>query len=147
LNLNIHLGAIVVGIIFFIKNKLARGLAYPLLVIAVIELIVGGTVYLRTDEQMSSLINQFRTEPIVYINEEITRMSSVLAGFITFRILQISMAIIGLFLFLLAIIKKWATLQGAGIGLIVMGLVLLLMDLLGTLRAEVYLEALQKLAG
>ena len=101
----------------------------------------------RTDSKLISLIKQFRLETDTYQSEELARTTTVLSSFATYRMIQIGMVIVGVILFLIARAKKRSTLQGVGTGFIIMGPVLLVMDLLGTARADVYFEALQKLGG
>ena len=137
----------IVGVFMFRKSQLGKGLGCLLLLVAVIELFVGGTVYLRADAQLVGLLEQLQLDRAVFQQEETVRMAAVLSGFEVFRMIQFGMIVVGALLFIIAKLKERPTIQGVGIGLFIMGPILLIMDLMGTWRAELYFEALQKLGG
>lgn len=136
-----------VGVFAFKRGPFGRGMAYFLLLMAFIELMVGGTVYLRTDAQVAGFFEQIQTEPALFQLEESARMSGVLSNFAILRVAQIGLFVIGLILFFIAKFRNRPTVQGIGTGLFISGPILLVMDLLGAARAEVYFEALQKMGG
>jgi hypothetical protein len=56
-------------------------MAYPLAAVALIQLAVGGAVYLRTDGQVAALREQLASAPAEYQAEELQRMEKVAAWF------------------------------------------------------------------
>ncbi len=53
-----------------------KSMAYPLVVIALMQIVVGSTVYLRTDSQVSTLSAQLQVNPATLKAEETARMET-----------------------------------------------------------------------
>ena len=60
------------------QGDLAKGIGYSLIGIGVIGLVVGGSVYLRTDNQLAKLEKQLETTPREYKTFEGARMEQVI---------------------------------------------------------------------
>ena len=56
-----------------------KSMAYPMVVIALMQITVGSTVYLRTDSQLSTLSAQLQSNPAALKVEETARMQTVIA--------------------------------------------------------------------
>ncbi|WP_295895768.1 hypothetical protein [uncultured Vibrio sp.] len=106
-------------------------------------MIVEGTDCLRTDTQTEQLLAQLDIAPATFRAGEISRMTNALIGIKFFRSIQLGLVTIGLVLCIWSWINARPLVSGIGIGLVTMGPVLLVMDLFGTARAEVYLAALE----
>jgi hypothetical protein len=58
-----------------------KSMAIPLVLIALIQIVVGGSVYLRSDAQLTGLSAQLQTNPQVVKLEETARMQTVMKTF------------------------------------------------------------------
>jgi hypothetical protein len=63
-------------------------MAYPLVVIALMQIVVGGTVYLRTDSQVSTLSAQLQVNPAALKAEETARMETVMKNFSIYKSIE-----------------------------------------------------------
>ena len=73
---------------FFIKSNPSfyKGAAVPLLAIGLIQMIVGYSVYSRTDKQKANVAYNIGMEPVAYVKQtELPRMKTVMKKFIIYR--------------------------------------------------------------
>ena len=96
--------AIIIAVIFFffIKTNTAlfKGAIVPLLVLGIIELVAGYTVYVKSDKQSANVAYNIGLEANAYANnKEIPRMETVMKNFIIYRWVEIVMAITGIIVF------------------------------------------------
>ena len=59
----IGLVAIGISVWLWMNGHRLKSMAYPLVVIALLQIVVGGSVYLRTDTQLSALGAQLQANP------------------------------------------------------------------------------------
>jgi hypothetical protein len=116
-----------------------RAIAYPLVAIAVIQLAVGGAVFLRTDAQAAALGAQVRSAPEIFRADEGARMARVMANFRLYKTIEIIMIVAGLGLVLF--FRKRPALAAIGFGCLLQGSAMLAFDLLAEDRGRGYLEA------
>jgi hypothetical protein len=117
-----------------------RGMAYPLLVIAAIQLVVGATVYFRTDRQVATLQAQLQQVPAAFRVEETARMTKVMANFRVYKWIEIALLATGL---ALAFARRRQPLWHAvGLGLLLQSALMLVADLIAEARAVEYLKFL-----
>ena len=119
-------------------DALSKGLAIPLVVVGLIQLGVGGGVYLRTPAQMSDLKAQAAKDPARFKAEETTRMATVMANFQTYKIIEVAFILIGLAITLLVPQPFWL---GIGMGLLIQGALMLPADITAEHRGAVYQAA------
>ena len=86
----IGIAAVLAAIVlfFFIKTSpsLYKGMAIPLFAIGLIQLVVGYTVYARSDKQRMDVAYLLGTEPQQYAkNTELPRMEKVMKNFVIYR--------------------------------------------------------------
>lgn len=134
----------IVASIFLLKNNSAyKGMAYPLIAIALIQLVVGGTVYFRTDGQIKSLTEQIETNPAVYKTAELARMQTVNDNFKIYKTIEIVLLLAGILMTF--IFRQKQLLYAIAAGLIIQSSIMLVLDLFAEKRAEEYVAKIQQL--
>lgn len=132
--------AIAIAIWLRITRSPYRAAAWPLIAIALIQIVVGSTVYLRTDKQVADLRVTFaRGEKAA----EISRMTTVMRAFALYRGIEIALAIAGLVMVFAA--RYSVAWRSAGIALAAQALLMLLADFIAEKRGAIYLDALRKI--
>ncbi len=136
-------GAIIVSLLLWKNESSYKPMMYPLTAIALIQLIVGGSVYFRTDDQIASLSKQLQENPGQYRTEEIARMTIVNKNFATYKYLELSLLSIGILLtFIVSRSNDW---YAAAIGLIIQSALMLIADLFAERRAYEYVDSIKEL--
>ena len=92
------LGAGFVLLALLHRRRRWRGMVGPLIAIAAIQLIVGYTVYARTDAQVAALRAQLAADPAAFRREETPRMLAVVANFELYKRIEIVLFAAGLVL-------------------------------------------------
>ncbi|MET4575977.1 hypothetical protein [Ottowia thiooxydans] len=135
--------AIVIAIWGWRQGAFWRGAAWPLVVVALIQISVGVSVGLRSAKDSQRVQHIVEQEPARIASEEIPRMQAVMKSFATNRWIEIGFLIIGLLVAMFA--SRGGTMQGAGAGLAVQAGLVLLLDLFAERRGHTYLEWLRTL--
>ena len=144
--------AILLAIVFyfFIKSNppFFKGAAIPLLVIGLIQMVVGYSVYSRTDKQKADIAYNIGMEPVSYVKQtELPRMKTVMTNFIIYRWVEIAFIITGfvlIFLFRLNADKSFW--YGFGVALAIQAIIMLGADYFAEKRGKVYVNELEKIA-
>jgi hypothetical protein len=121
-----------------------KSMAYPLVVIALMQIMVGGTVLLRTDAQLSSLSAQLQTNPAALKAEETARMKTVMKNFSIYKRIEILLLITGIVM--IAFLQRYDVAVGIGVGLVLQSAFTLALDIFAEARGAEYLSAIQGLA-
>ena len=141
--------AIIVALvgIFYLKKPIWTGMAIPLILIALIQITVGASVYLRTDRQVKTLINMYKDLPQKYVKEELNRMRIVNRNFDIYKYIEIALLVLGLGLILweLFLANDKPFWLGIGIGLALQSSIMLVADFFAETRADVYTAQLMEL--
>jgi cadmium resistance protein CadD (predicted permease) len=147
----LFLGIGIIGIIaalvflFVLKTQFYKGAAIPLALVGLLLGVVGYTVYARSDSDRIRNVYAYDMNPGELKEKEIPRMETVMKSFVIYRYTEISLAVIGLFLFIYfrqnADKQFWA---GLGIGLLVMAILALGADYFAEKRGHVYIKGLQE---
>jgi hypothetical protein len=137
--------ASVVGIyfFFFLKKPFYTGLAWPLIIIAIIQLFVGGAVFIRSPKDIARVEIMFSTNHHAITTEEIPRMETVMKNFVVYRWVEIALAAVGVILILAQIFGSMG--KGIGTGLLIQSLLMLVADYFAMKRGQLYLDWLQEL--
>ncbi len=134
---------------FFIKSNPSffKGAAIPLLAIGLIQIVVGYTVYSRTDKQQKDIAYNIGIEPVSFVKQtELPRMKKVIINFVVYRWVEIAFIITGLALII--VFKSnpdksfW---YGLGIALAIQAVLMLGADYFAEKRGKVYTEELKKI--
>lgn len=128
--------------LFVIKYSFYKGLSYPLLLIGLIQISVGSTVYIRSPKDIIRVENLVKYETKKIKKEEVPRMQNVINNFIIYKWTEIGLIILGGFLFFYLSNSTNPFWKGLGLGLLIQASVMLTLDILAESRAKTYLELL-----
>ncbi len=130
---------------FFIKVKqpFYNGMAYPLIVIALIQLTVGGSVYLRSPKDIERVNQIVQTDKSKIQAEEIPRMITVIKNFAIYKWVEIALILVGIIMFFF--FQPMTIWKGIGLGLFIQASFMLLLDFFAESRGKTYLEFLYAL--
>lgn len=126
-----------------LKQKFYTGIAVPLLLVGIIQLVVGSSVYFRTDKQVAQLEAKYAAAPAAMASDELPRMHTVMQNFTLYKYIEVAFIIGGVLLILL--LRRNDFWLGAGMGLLAQGSIMLLLDVFAERRAEAYIGFLQTL--
>jgi hypothetical protein len=113
-----------------------KGFAIPVVLIGLIQMVVGSTVYFRTDQQQQALHTLYSTNKPVFVQQETTRMDKVMANFLVYKKIEIAFVLIGLFLMLFSPGKEFWL--GVGVGMFMQGAIMLTCDIFAERRGHIY---------
>ena len=137
--------AICVAVWLWMNGHRLKAMAFPLVGIALIQLVVGGTVYFRSDAQLASLARQFETTPAEFRKTESGRMQVVMKNFTTYKWIEVALLTIGVLLIVL--FQRHDLAAGIGAGLVLQSAFMLCLDMFAEARGRDYLEAILALPG
>jgi hypothetical protein len=119
-------------------------MAYPLVVIALMQIVVGSTIYLRTDSQLTTLSTQLQVNPAILKTEETARMETVMKNFSIYKTIEMMLLIIGVGM--IAFFQRYDVAAGVGVGLVLQAAFTLTLDIFAEARGSDYLSAVQAIA-
>lgn len=140
--LTIGLVAIGISVWLWINGHRLKSMAYPLVAVALLQILVGASVYLRTDSQVSALSAQLQTNPAALKAEETTRMQTVMTNFSIYKAVEMLLLIVGVGM--IAFWQRHDMAAGIGVGLVLQAAVTLTLDIFAEARGVDYLSALQR---
>jgi hypothetical protein len=122
-----------------------RGMAWPLSAIALIQIVVGSTVYFRTDAQVLGLHSRLAADPAAYQAAELARMETVRRSFHLYKGIEIALLVLAVagYFFL----RERQTLFAVSLGLMLQSALMLALDLVAERRADVYIGHVRRLTG
>lgn len=141
----IGVAAIIASVVLFMTASSYRGMSYPLVLIALIQLGVGGSVYFRTDTQVAELSAQMSAEPAAYKAAELARMDKVSKSFEIYKVIEIVLLAAGIVM--AYALRRSEVFYGVAVGLIMQASVMLVLDLFAERRADTYVVAVTALSG
>ena len=94
----ITVGLVAIGVSawLWMNGHRLKSMAYPLVVIALMQMVVGVSIYLRTDHQIATLSAQLQQEPAALKAQEIPRMQTVMKNFSIYKAVEMVLLILGL---------------------------------------------------
>ena len=132
----------VLGWLYF-KTAFWKGASIPFLAIALLQIIVGYTVYSRSDEQRIDIVYSLDMNPDQLTKVELPRMEVVNKNFVIYRWVEIALALVGMGLYVYfrenAIQEFW---KGFGFALFLQAILMLGADYFAEKRAHEYTSAL-----
>ncbi len=137
--------AIVLACYFFMKVKLPfyTGMAYPFMLIGIVQITVGSTVYVRSPKDILRVNQIAQTHKQKIQTEEIPRMNLVMKNFTIYKWIEVAFIVVGVILFIF--FQPTTFWKGVGLGMMVQGLFMLVLDFFAESRGNTYLEFLQTL--
>lgn len=143
----VGVAAIVVAMLGLLlwKTQFWKGAAIPLILIALLQLIVGYTIYNRSDADRVRVVYALDMNPNDLKTKELPRMIKVNKSFVMYRYVQIALLTIGTLIALAYksnIEKKF--LFGIGVALVIQALIMLAADSIAEKRALHYTKLLQE---
>ena len=134
---------------FFIKSNpiFFKGAVIPLLAIGLIQMVVGYSVYSRTDKQKADIAYNIGMEPVNYVKQtELPRMKTVMKNFVIYRWVEIAFIITGLVLiFLFKSNPDKSFWYGFGITLAIQAVIMLGADYFAEKSGKIYFYDLEKI--
>lgn len=133
--------AAIAGALWLLHRRSAwRGMAAPLVAVALIQLVVGGTVALRSDAQSARLQRLQRTDLAQFRAEELPRMKTVLTRFERYKAIELGLLAAGMALVVL--LRNRQFWLAFGFGLVLQSGLMLTLDFFAQLRAHSYFKAI-----
>lgn len=133
-----------VAFYFFLKNNFYKGAAIPLLVIGLIQVVAGYTVYARSDKQRIDNVYVYDMNPGKLRNEELPRMKTVNKNFLIYKWIEIALLITGIFLIIYFKGNEAKTFWfGLGVTLAIESVLMFSADFFAEKRAKIYTEQLE----
>ena len=140
-------GIMVIGLaIYFIlklKQPFYMGMAYPFILVALIQIVVGNTVYFRSPKDIIRMNEIIKKAPIEIQTVEIPRMNVVMKNFEIYRWVEIGLIVVGLGLFFM--FPGDSIWKGVGLGLAIQAGFMLGLDFFAESRGREYLAYLQNI--
>jgi hypothetical protein len=132
------------GFYFFLKTNFWKGAAIPLLLIGIIQVVVGATVYRRSDGDRIRNVYAYDMNPAELQTKELPRMKAVNKSFVVYRYIQITLLLAGLALLLYFRGNPpksfW---YGLGITLAIQSALMLGADYFAEKRAKIYTRLIE----
>jgi hypothetical protein len=130
--------------LFGIKQSAFTGAAISLTLIALLQLVVGTTVYFRSDKDITRVETMMQQNPKQIETEELPRMNVVMKNFIFYRYIEIAFMIISLILIFMYRNTSPATFwYGFAWGLFIQSAFMLALDYFAERRGHDYLAWIQ----
>jgi hypothetical protein len=141
----VGLVAIGISVWLWMNGHRLKFMAYPLVAIALMQLVVGGLIYLRTDAQLSTLSAQLQVAPAVLKAEETTRMQTVMKNFSIYKTVEMVLLVVGVGM--IAFLQRHDLAAGIGVGLVLQAAFTLTLDIFAEARGADYLSVLHSMPG
>ena len=136
--------ALGISVWLWLNGHRLKSMAYPLVVVGLMQMVVGGTVYFRTDAQVSTLSAQLQLNPAALKAEETTRMQTVMDNFSVYKAIEMLLLIVGVGM--IAFLQRHDMAAGIGVGLVLQAAFTLALDIFAEARGADYLSAVQGIA-
>lgn len=144
----IGIAAIIIALlgIFLWKTQCWKGAAIPLIIIGIIQVVVGYTVYAKSDDQRIDAVYKIDMNPQDLVQKEIPRMEKVNSNFVIYRWVEIVLLIAGILLFFMyRTNSEKQFLFGIAIALAIQAAIMLGLDFFAEKRATIYTTQLKTL--
>jgi len=147
----VGMAAVTLAVVFWLFNKsnppFFKGIAFPLVAIGLIQIVVGYTVYSRTDKQKAAIAYYMGMDRTHYIKQtELPRMKTVMKNFVIYRWLEIAFIITGIILVVrFRLPADKAFWYGFGVALVIQSIILLGADHMAEKRGKIYTGELEQI--
>ena len=127
---------------FIIKYSFFKGLAFPLFLIGLNQLVVGATVYISSPKDIITIEQIIKEQPQKILSEELPRMETVMKRFTVYKVIEIALILTGIVLFILFYNSPQLFWKGLGLGLMIQSGLMLILDFIAEKRLENYIKHL-----
>lgn len=134
----VAIGALGAGVVLWTLDHPLRYMAYPLAFIAILQLIGGGIVYGRTQDQLRLILTRLASDDPDIRRLEATRMRTVLRKLRMMKIAEAAIIVTGIGL----LFTDDVPMKAIGLGLVLQGLFLLGFDAAAARRGRLYMQSL-----
>ncbi|MCE2680060.1 MAG: hypothetical protein LW629_06335 [Burkholderiales bacterium] len=139
----VGLTAIGISVWLWMSGHRLKSMAYPLVLIALLQLMVGGTIYLRTDTQLSALNTRLQVDPAALKAEETTRMQTVMKNFAIYKTVEMVLLFVGVAV--IFFLQRHDMAAGIGVGLVLQAAFTLTLDIFAETRGAEYLSVIHSM--
>ncbi len=129
---------------FMIKYSLFNGIAYPFLLIGIIQIVVGTTIILRTTKDIQRVENIVKYDSDKIKSEELPRMEKIMKNFKVYKIIELVLILFGAILFIYFFSSNLPFWKGLGLGLLIQACIMLALDFIAEDKAAKYIDELGK---
>ncbi len=136
--------AIGLSVWLWMNGHRLRSMAFPLVIIALMQIVVGSTVYFRTDSQLSAVSAQLQENPVAVKAAETSRMQTVMKNFSLYKTVEMVLLIIGVGM--IALWQRYDMVAGIGVGLVLQAAFTLTLDVFAEARGADYMSAVRGIA-
>jgi hypothetical protein len=120
-----------------------KGLVIPLVLIGIIQIVVGCSVYYRTDKQTTDLKKLYQASSTDFKSKETPRMEAVMKNFSLYKKIEIAFVLVGIMLIVFAHSREFWL--GVGVGMLLQGSVMLTLDIFAERRGAIYSNLIEQL--
>jgi hypothetical protein len=121
-----------------LRKPFFNGMAVTLSVVAVLQMIVGVTIYQRSPQDTARVQQMVQSSPKQLQSEEVPRMQTVIRNFKIYLGVELALLILGIAV--MALSTPAGFMRGAAIGLALQAVFTAVLDLAATRRGDVYLK-------
>lgn len=135
--------AIAAAVLLWMNDHRLKAMAYPLVAIALIQVVVGASVFFRTDAQLARLSRQYQSAPAEFKRAETSRMQVVMKNFTLYKWIEVALLSVGVLL--IVFLQRHDIAAAIGGGLVLQAAFMLCLDLFAEARGQDYLKLLNAL--
>lgn len=137
---------IAICLYYFVKNNFTKGMAIPLITIALIQIVVGYTIFKRSDNDRIRVVYNLEMNPDGITKKELPRMQKVNKNFIVYKWIEIALIATSFFLLI-----KYKPMQetfnanfwfGFAVALLMQSSVMFVADVIAAKRGKFYEQML-----
>ncbi|MBI3219530.1 MAG: hypothetical protein HYZ44_08465 [Bacteroidetes bacterium] len=121
-----------------------RGFGIPAILIGIIQMVVGSTVYFRTDKQIIQVGTQYQQDKAAFKKAEGPRMETVMKNFSIYKVAEVAFVVVGLLLIFFA--KSQEFWLGIGVGMLLQGALMLTADIFAERRGREYIHSIESVS-
>jgi archaellum biogenesis protein FlaJ (TadC family) len=126
-----------------LQQPFYNGMAYPLIAVALIQIVVGVSIYFRSPKDLIRVTEMLQTQKDRIRTEEIPRMEAVMKNFGLYKWIEIALIVVGIGLFFC--FEPMTLWKGVGLGLVLQAGFMVLLDFFAESRGKIYLAYLQNI--
>lgn len=130
--------------LFIIKYSLYNGIAYPFLLIGIIQITVGLNIFIHIPKNIERTETIIKYSPTKIKTDEIPRMEKIIQNFKVYKIIEIVLFLFAAFLYFYFFSSKFPFWKGLALGLLIQSSIMLALDLTAEDGAVKYLDELIK---